>query len=291
MKLSESSSVCIPTNNKNENRYRYRYTASHITSLLGASTMSSVPASAQDRKRAPPIREGSEEKKELLGLFKRKNDPDLAGIMPKNAWKRSQITGQFRAWAKAPEGGAEIADQFAEDITTPSTMASSFAAARVRDDNEEAPPITEGSEETNELIELFARQKWTSVQKTDADLSRIMEKYGLSRQQTTRRFAGWCAGTRDAQRPTGDATPSTMSSTVPALDQADDKRAPAIREGSEEKKELLGLFARKKWISLPKTSNDRDLDSIMTKHGWKRSQVARQFGAWVRTGGVLEIAQ
>lgn len=62
-------------------------------------------------------------------------------------------------------------------------------------------------------------------------------------------------------------------------------RAPSIREGSAEKAELIALFESKQWKKLPPENKDAELEAILTKHGWNRTQLSRHLGFWKNLGG------
>jgi len=56
----------------------------------------------------------------------------------------------------------------------------------------------------------------------------------------------------------------------------------AIRAGTAEKKELIDLFKKKEWDSVP--GRDSDLEALMSKHNWNRSQITRHFRIWYDLG-------
>jgi hypothetical protein len=60
-------------------------------------------------------------------------------------------------------------------------------------------------------------------------------------------------------------------------------RGNPIREGSNEKKELIALFKSKKWDRLPR-GKDCELDVMMERYGWNKKQVAKHFSVWFRIG-------
>jgi hypothetical protein len=60
------------------------------------------------------------------------------------------------------------------------------------------------------------------------------------------------------------------------------KKVARINKGSTEKAELLALFESKRWLLLPK--KDPDLNALMLRHGFNRSQISRHFLIWRRIG-------
>jgi hypothetical protein len=73
-----------------------------------------------------------------------------------------------------------------------------------------------------------------------------------------------------------------MATAAAGANPAPPKTAP-IRENTPEKKELLDLFKEKNWPRFP-TKPDADLEDLMKRHNWNRTQVSRHFGIWLRLG-------
>jgi hypothetical protein len=60
-------------------------------------------------------------------------------------------------------------------------------------------------------------------------------------------------------------------------------KANPIKEGSDEKKELIELFVSKEWTRMP-GGRDDELEEMMKKYGWNKNQVSKHFGIWYRLG-------
>lgn len=57
-----------------------------------------------------------------------------------------------------------------------------------------------------------------------------------------------------------------------------------IRENTPEKAELIDLFETKKWGKLPPANSDDDLEAILKKNNWNRSQLINHLRVWNRLG-------
>jgi hypothetical protein len=57
-----------------------------------------------------------------------------------------------------------------------------------------------------------------------------------------------------------------------------------IRENTPEKAELNDLFETKKWGKLPPANSDDDLEAILKKNNWNRSQLINHLRVWNRLG-------
>lgn len=60
-------------------------------------------------------------------------------------------------------------------------------------------------------------------------------------------------------------------------------KANPIKEGSDEKKELIELFVSKEWTRMP-GGRDDELEEMMKKYGWNKNQVSKHFGICYRLG-------
>ena len=57
-----------------------------------------------------------------------------------------------------------------------------------------------------------------------------------------------------------------------------------VRENTPEKAELIDLFEAKKWGKLPPASSGGDLEAILKKSSWSRSQLINHLRVWNRLG-------